>query len=102
LFGRQQIVSTGSSSPSSAPATQTAIGNIGYVAAVRIGVAVLVAYEKCEAATPTYRPILTTLAWTGLRVSEALGFRWEDIDFEERQIRVEFQLDENGSLKRPA
>jgi integrase len=65
-------------------------------------VAVLVAYEKCEAATPTYRPILTTLAWTGLRVSEALGFRWEDIDFEERQIRVEFQLDENGSLKRPA
>jgi integrase len=55
----------------------------------------------CDCATPTYRPIVTTLAWTGLRVSEALGLRWEDIDFERREIRVQFQLDEDGALKPP-
>jgi integrase len=33
----------------------------------------------CAAATPRYRPIVTTLAWTGLRVSEALALRWEDV-----------------------
>lgn len=40
----------------------------------------------CDAAIDTYRPIVTTLAWTGVRVSEALGLRWQDIDFEEKEI----------------
>src|SRR5262249_8177789 len=31
----------------------------------------------CSSCTPRYRPIITTLAWTGLRVSEALALRWE-------------------------
>jgi integrase len=44
---------------------------------------------------------VTTLAWTGLRVSEALALRWEDIDFQQRELRVRFQLDENGTAKRP-
>jgi integrase len=55
----------------------------------------------CAAATPRYKAIVTTLAWTGLRVSEALGLRWEDIDFDQRELRVRFQLDERGNLKRP-
>jgi integrase len=55
----------------------------------------------CDCATPTYRPIVATLAWTGLRVSEALALRWEDIDFERKEIRVQFQLDEDGDFKRP-
>jgi len=55
----------------------------------------------CDAATPRYQPIIVTLAWTGLRVSEALGLRWEDISFEEREIRVSWQLDEARRLKKP-
>ncbi len=55
----------------------------------------------CEKTTPTYRPIVTTLAWTGLRVSEALGLGWQDIDFEEHEIRVRHQLDDRGTLKAP-
>jgi integrase len=55
----------------------------------------------CAAATPRYRPIVTTLAWTGLRVSDALGLRWEDLDFEKREITVRFKLDHDGQLKPP-
>jgi integrase len=55
----------------------------------------------CAGATPTYRPIVTTLAWTGVRVSEALGLRWHDIDFDAREIHVRHQLAADGSLKTP-
>jgi integrase len=55
----------------------------------------------CEAATPTYRPIISTLAWTGMRVSEALGLRWQDVDFDASEIHVQGQLTEDGTIKRP-
>jgi integrase len=35
-----------------------------------------------EHALPTYRPIISTLAYSGLRLSEALGLTWEDVNFE--------------------
>lgn len=50
---------------------------------------------------PDYRAIVTALAWTGLRVSEVLALRWDDIDFDDHDIRVRYQLDEKGELKRP-
>jgi integrase len=35
---------------------------------------------------------VVTLAYTGLRVSEALGLRWQDIDFVEGELHVRGQL----------
>jgi integrase len=55
----------------------------------------------CKAATPRYRPIIVTLAWTGMRVSEALGLQWEDVDFDAKEIRVRGQLTDEGTFKRP-
>jgi integrase len=55
----------------------------------------------CDAATPRYQPVIVTLAWTGLRVSEALALRWEDINLDTKEVRVRFQLDDNGGTKKP-
>jgi integrase len=41
---------------------------------------------------PTYRPLIATLAYSGLRLSEGLGLTWEDINFEADEIHVRFQL----------
>src|SRR5262245_46468076 len=43
-------------------------------------------------ASDGFRTVVTTLAFTGLRVSEVLGLRWTDIDFVEGELRVRFQL----------
>lgn len=37
-------------------------------------------------------PIFTVMLWTGLRVGEAVGLRWCDIDFEEELISVNHTL----------
>ena len=41
---------------------------------------------------PTYTAIVTLLGWSGLRVSEACGLRWRDVDFVDGLFRVEEQL----------
>jgi integrase len=41
---------------------------------------------------PTYRPLIITAVYTGLRQSELLGLRWRDIDFDESKIRVRHQM----------
>lgn len=41
---------------------------------------------------PTYRAVISTLALTGLRIQEALGLTWEDVDFDAGLIRVRAQL----------
>lgn len=41
--------------------------------------------ECCDA---TYRPLAELLVSTGLRISEALGLRWDDIDFARQRITV--------------
>jgi integrase len=40
------------------------------------------------AMTIKFRPIASTCFWAGLRVTEALGLRWTDIDFEGKRINV--------------
>lgn len=44
-------------------------------------------------ATGTWRPILATAVFSGLRVSELLGLTWADVDFDAGLIRVRHQLD---------
>ena len=39
-----------------------------------------------------YQPVFTVMLWTGMRVGEVLGLRWEDIDFENDEINVNHTL----------
>lgn len=53
--------------------------------------------ERAESSAQ--RPALTLLAHTGLRISEACGLQWGDIDFDGREARIERQLQWWGSLE---
>ncbi len=44
----------------------------------------------------TFRPVAATCAYAGLRVSEALGLRWRDVDFQEGTLTVGSQLGPDG------
>jgi integrase len=47
---------------------------------------------KLEAGVRTWlRPIVTTLAWTGMRIGELINLRWSDVDFDQHVIRVRVQ-----------
>lgn len=46
----------------------------------------------------TFRPIAATYAYAGLRASEALGLRWQDVDLDAGTLRVENQLGDDGEL----
>jgi integrase len=53
----------------------------------------------------TFRPVVAACTFAGLRISEALGLRWRDIDFNAETIDVSGQLDTNGErvpVKSPA
>lgn len=43
-----------------------------------------------------FRPVAATCAFGALRVSEALGLRWADVDFAASEIRVGQQLGRDG------
>ena len=43
-----------------------------------------------------YRPLGATLAYAGLRVSEALAIRWRDLDLDAGSLNVSGQLDRGG------
>ncbi len=47
-----------------------------------------------------HRPLFEFLAYTGLRIGEALGLRWCDIDFDAALIRVRQQLSRQRTPKR--
>jgi integrase len=48
--------------------------------------------------TETFRPVAFVCSFAGLRVSEALGLRWRDVDFEAATITVSQQLGADGGL----
>lgn len=39
-----------------------------------------------------YYPVFTVMLWTGMRVGEVIGLRWEDIDFDNNEIDVNHNL----------
>jgi integrase len=47
----------------------------------------------------TFRPVASTCAYAGLRVSEVLGLRWGDLDFTRKRLHVRGQLDPDGSIR---
>ena len=52
-------------------------------------------FEDFLASTPRYahwHPIFTVMLWTGMRVGELTGLRWEDIDLENMTISVNHTL----------
>jgi integrase len=46
-----------------------------------------------EAAAEEHRALVATLVFCGLRISEALGLIWADVDVEARTLHVHYQLD---------
>ena len=52
-------------------------------------------FEDFLSASPKYnrwQPIFTVMLWTGMRVGETVGLRWEDIDFENNLININHTL----------
>ena len=47
-------------------------------------------------------PIFTLMLGTGLRVGEAVGLRWEDVDFDNNQISINHTLSKYISLLQTA
>lgn len=39
-----------------------------------------------------WQPIFTVMLWTGMRVGETVGLRWEDVDFENNVININHTL----------
>jgi integrase len=45
-----------------------------------------------ERLVPSFAPLIVLLAFTGMRIREALGLRWEDVDLDGATIRLRWQL----------
>jgi integrase len=42
---------------------------------------------------PWLRPVVTALAWSGMRIGELINLRWSDVDFNQQVIRISVQED---------
>ncbi len=49
----------------------------------------------------SYRPLFELLAFTGLRIGEALGLYWDEVDLSAGRLRVARQLTQGRVLKEP-
>jgi integrase len=45
-----------------------------------------------EEHAPSFAPLIVLLAFTGVRIREALGLRWQDVDLDAATIRLRWQL----------
>lgn len=45
--------------------------------------------RQADSSEPAWSSLFHILALTGMRIGEGLALRWEDVDFEQRKIRVE-------------
>jgi integrase len=54
-----------------------------------------------DGAPRRYRPLLITAIFTGLRISELRGLRWQDIDFTSNEIHVRQRADRFKQIGRP-
>jgi integrase len=52
-----------------------------------------------EAMSDTFRPVAAACTYASLRISEALGLRWGDVDFKNKTLRVCRQLDDDGTVR---
>jgi integrase len=59
------------------------------------------AIEIAEQRTPSYAPLIVLLAFTGLRIREALALTWADVDFDTATIRVRWQLTKDCKRRVP-
>lgn len=49
--------------------------------------------------TPGYHPLFVLLAFTGLRIREALGLTWRDVDLDAGVLRIEQQLGDDDRAR---
>jgi integrase len=56
--------------------------------------------EAARRSTPAFYPLFLTLARAGLRVGEALGLQWDDVDHSQGQLRIERAFS-GGRLQTP-
>ena len=52
-------------------------------------------------AAPRYRLLIKTAAWTGMRAGEQLALTWNDIDFDEKVIRINKAIKKGGIIGLP-
>jgi integrase len=57
--------------------------------------------RAAERLTPSFAPVIVLLAYTGMRIREALGLRWEDVDLDEATIRLRWQLAKDDRRRVP-
>jgi integrase len=53
------------------------------------------------AAQGRWRPFLMTAIFTGLRASELRGLRWDDVDFDKRELHVRQRADKYNAVGKP-
>ncbi len=56
-------------------------------------------FEACLEKAPDILPMVVCLANTGMRAGEALALRWEDVDLEQRVIRIQYHQNDGWSPK---